>query len=44
VSVAWGTDLLEIGALESPKDISDAEQWYVVNSSYKGITHLALVH
>jgi hypothetical protein len=44
VSVAWGTDLLEIGALESPKDISDAEQWYVVPHLYDKITHLALVH
>jgi hypothetical protein len=44
VSVAWGTDLLEIGALESPKDISDAEQWYVVPHLYDKVTHLALVH
>ena len=44
VSVAWGTDLLEIGALESPKDISDAEQWYVVPHLYDKITHLALIH
>jgi hypothetical protein len=44
VSVAWGTDLLEIGALESPKDISDAEQWYVVPHLYDKITHLALVN
>jgi hypothetical protein len=44
VSVAWGTDLLEIGALESPKDISDAERWYVVPHLYDKITHLALVH
>ena len=44
VSVAWGTDLIEIGALESPKDISDAEQWYVVPHLYDKVTHLALVH
>jgi hypothetical protein len=44
VSVAWGTDLLEIGALESPKDISDAEQWYVVPHLYDKVTHLALIH
>jgi hypothetical protein len=44
VSVAWGTDLVEIGALESPKDISYAEQWYVVPHLYDKVTHLALVH
>jgi hypothetical protein len=44
VSVARGEDLVEIGALKSPQDSDEVAQWYVVNSIYKGITHLALIH
>jgi len=44
VSVARGEDLVEIGALKSPQDSDEVAQWYVVNSMYKGITHLALIH
>jgi hypothetical protein len=52
VLVAWGVDLFEIGAIEKPygrtihdeRDDRDAlAKWYVVNSPYKGITHLAMI-